>query len=406
MKKDKKRHRKKSYSFRRKKIGTQTSSSVSSEATCYMVLSPSEQHNRHCDTVYCVSVPSNSRSSFVRKKATRSDFLSALELRPEEKLKSIAFYIDNREEMVRHMFASLQRKELYDFLPENLKELEEAELRNLCLKELSGMSKKNIYTILKGRDLRKAVNLKERRTRHLSMPVLKYVHFKTSKTEIAVADSTTEMTAPNLPCIFHSIGTGDAITCSSVVSTSEAQCTAVENISSTRIRQETGTAVQFDFTMEDRILLSSNQHAEIFASKDVSDLNDQAVATITPENDDDLEDGEVVSDQGKSSNSSKDDTLNKDQNCSQHLPIYCHRLTDSADDDLSSSLIPKNSGIRVFAKESASGSCLTGFCNPCSSGNSTDATNKVREERKLHILELELRARAIEALIRRSDNKP
>uniref|UniRef100_A0A1I7VX35 Uncharacterized protein n=1 Tax=Loa loa TaxID=7209 RepID=A0A1I7VX35_LOALO len=401
MKKDKKRHRKKSYSFRRKKIGTQTSSSVSSEATCYMVLSPSEQHNRHCDTVYCVSVPSNSRSSFVRKKATRSDFLSALELRPEEKLKSIAFYIDNREEMVRHMFASLQRKELYDFLPENLKELEEAELRNLCLKELSGMSKKNIYTILKGRDFTESSESEGEKNEALINAGI-----KTSKTEIAVADSTTEMTAPNLPCIFHSIGTGDAITCSSVVSTSEAQCTAVENISSTRIRQETGTAVQFDFTMEDRILLSSNQHAEIFASKDVSDLNDQAVATITPENDDDLEDGEVVSDQGKSSNSSKDDTLNKDQNCSQHLPIYCHRLTDSADDDLSSSLIPKNSGIRVFAKESASGSCLTGFCNPCSSGNSTDATNKVREERKLHILELELRARAIEALIRRSDNKP
>ncbi|EJW82052.1 hypothetical protein WUBG_07039 [Wuchereria bancrofti] len=66
------------------------------------------------------------------------------------KLKSIAFYIDNREEMVRHMFASLHRRELYELLPENLKNLEIAELRYLCVKELNGMSKKNICTILKG----------------------------------------------------------------------------------------------------------------------------------------------------------------------------------------------------------------------------------------------------------------
>lgn len=38
-----------------------------------------------------------------------------------EKSKSIAFYIDNREEMVSQMFASLHRRELYELLPENLK---------------------------------------------------------------------------------------------------------------------------------------------------------------------------------------------------------------------------------------------------------------------------------------------
>ncbi|OZC11363.1 hypothetical protein X798_01779 [Onchocerca flexuosa] len=39
------------------------------------------------------------------------------------------------------------------------------------------------------------------------------------------------------------------------------------------------------------------------------------------------------------------------------------------------------------------------------SENSAGENNKVRKERKLNILELQLRARAIEALIRRSDDK-
>uniref|UniRef100_A0A0R3RWN0 Retrotransposon protein n=1 Tax=Elaeophora elaphi TaxID=1147741 RepID=A0A0R3RWN0_9BILA len=113
-------HGKKSYSSRRKKARTRTSRSVSSEATCSTVLNSNKQHNRRSSTTSPVSVPSDSRSSFIRK-TTRRDFLSPLDLRPEEKLKSIAFYIDNREEMVRHMFASLHRRELYELLPENLK---------------------------------------------------------------------------------------------------------------------------------------------------------------------------------------------------------------------------------------------------------------------------------------------
>ncbi|VBB26731.1 unnamed protein product, partial [Acanthocheilonema viteae] len=206
---------------------------------------------------------------------------------------------------------------------------------------------------------------------------------KKSKAEIAVADSTTE-TAPNLSNIFHAVDISDAVSCNNITNAFEVDSVAVENISSTKTNQESENVVQSDFPIEHRISLLSNQYTEIFANEGALNSNSQVTAIITPENDDELEDGEVVSDEEKSSNSSKDATLNKDQNCSQHFTIHRDLFTVNVQADSSPASVPKNSGY---------------------SGSSTDTTNKMREEKRLHMLELELRARAIEALIKRSDNK-
>ncbi|VIO94151.1 Uncharacterized protein BM_BM10092 [Brugia malayi] len=370
--KDKKWHGKKSYSFRSKKARIQTSSIVSNEDTCCTLLNPNKQLNRYSSTISCVSSSSSSRSSSVKKGAIQGDFLSSLKLHSEEKLKSISFYIDNREEMVRHMFASLHKRELYELLPENLKNLEIAELRYLCVKELNGMSKKNIYTILKGKDFVESESEGEK-----NEALTTSTDIKTLKTEVAVADSTTEMTAPNLPGVFQTISTDDITACNSIMSTSEVHFAAVESISLTRTRQESETVIQSDFSSEYKI--SSSHYADIFASKDTSSPN-QVNAVIMAKNDDELEEGEVVSDQEKSTKSDKGDTLKGHQ----HLTIHRDPFAGNLHGDSSPTSMSKKSG---------------------NSGNSAD-TNKAREERRLHMLELELRARAIEALIRRSDSKP
>ncbi|KAK6104082.1 Caspase activity and apoptosis inhibitor 1 family protein [Brugia pahangi] len=273
--------------------------------------------------------------------------------------------------MVRHMFASLHKRELYELLPENLKNLEIAELRYLCVKELNGMSKKNIYTILKGKDFVESESEGEK-NEALTMST----DIKTLKTEIAVADSTTEMTAPNLPGVFQTVSTDDITACNSIMSTSEIHFAAVESISLTKTRQESETVIQSDFTSEYKI--SSSHYADIFDSKDTSSPN-QVNAVIMAKNDDELEEGEVVSDQEKSTKSDKGDPLKGHQ----HLTIHRDPFAGNLHGDSSPTSMSKKSG---------------------NSGNSAD-TNKAREERRLHMLELELRARAIEALIRRSDSK-
>ncbi|VDM93368.1 unnamed protein product, partial [Onchocerca ochengi] len=283
------------------------------------------------------------RSLSVRKKATQSDFLSSLDLRSKEKSKSIAFYIDNREEMVHHMFASLHRRELYELLPENLKKLEIAELRYLCIKELNEMSAKNIRTILKGKDF---VGSSESEGEKDEAEMIN-ANIKTSKTEIAVADSTTEMTAPNsvnLHGIFHADKNADnAFVWSNIINTPEVHYAPIENNSLFK-NQENEIIAHSDFDREQRVSVSSNQHTKIFASDDVSNRKNQVVSNIMTENDDDLEDGEVVSDQEKSSDSSKNAALNKNQNCNQYFANYRIVFTDNADDDSSPASMPKSLG--------------------------------------------------------------
>ncbi|KAM3719314.1 Caspase activity and apoptosis inhibitor [Dirofilaria immitis] len=379
MKKDKKWHGKKTYSFQRKKTRMRISSGASSEATCCIILSPNKQPNRCSSTVSCVSTSSSSRSSSIRKKATRNDFLSPLDSRSKEKLKSIASYIDNREVMVRYMFASLHKRELYELLPENLKKLEIAELRELCIKELNEMSAKNICTVLKGKDFTEIGSEGEK-----DKALIVSANVKTSKAEIAVADSTTEMITPNLttlPGIFHAVDEDNTVMWNDTISTSKVHYATAKKNSSIMMHQKSETVNQSNFGVEQKIALLLNQHVEIFAIEKASSPKDQASANATIENDDELEDGEVVSDQEKSSKSSKNAT---DQNCSQCFTTYNDIFIDNAHNDLWPGLVLKNLE---------------------NSGNSSDTTNKVREEKKLNMLELELRARAIKALIRRNDSK-
>ncbi|OZC11362.1 hypothetical protein X798_01778, partial [Onchocerca flexuosa] len=319
MKKDKKC---KSYSFRREKTRRRTSSDTSSETTCCMILNSNKQHSRRSSTVSCISTASSSRSLPRRKKATQSDFLSSIDLCSKEKSKSIAFYIDNREEMVHHMFASLHRRELYELLPENLKNLEIAELRYLCIKELNEMSTKNIRTILRGKDF---AGSSESEGEKDAAQMIKS-NIKTSKTEIAVADSTTEMTAPNsinLPGIFHADNTDNAFVWSNIINIPEVHYAPVEDNSLFK-NQENHSVVHSSFDMEQRIPLSSNQHAKIFASDDVSNPKNEVVANIMTENDDELEDGEVLSDEETSSDSNKKAALRKYSN--QFLDVLCRYI--------------------------------------------------------------------------------
>uniref|UniRef100_A0A0R3S201 Uncharacterized protein n=1 Tax=Elaeophora elaphi TaxID=1147741 RepID=A0A0R3S201_9BILA len=270
------------------------------------------------------------------------------------------------------------------------------------------MSKKNIWTVLKGKDSSESNESEEEKN---ETPVIN-ANIKTSKAEIAVADSTTGMITPNLSSIFHTVDTDDPVACNSIASTPEVHSVAVENVSSAKMHQENETVVQSNFLMEDKISVLSDQHGEILTSEDALSPSGQMAGIVTTENndDDELEDGEVLSEEEKSPNSGRHAIINKqdgvmsliprhfqgrpivperlianDQNCSQHLTIHRNLFTVNAQDGSSTASMPKTSR---------------------NSESSTDATNKVVEERRLHMLELELRARAIEALIKRSDNKP
>ncbi|VDO34063.1 unnamed protein product, partial [Onchocerca flexuosa] len=210
--------------------------------------------------------------------------------------------------------------------------------------------------------------------------------------------------------IFHADNTDNAFVWSNIINTPEVHYAPVEDNSLFK-NQENHSVVHSSFDMEQRIPLSSNQHAKIFASDDVSNPKNEVVANIMTENDDELEDGEVLSDEETSSDSNKKAALRKVRDCSEvvllvygifTLPTRVSRasnrtnmqvaeiynqqnvFTDNAYDDLSLASMPKNLG---------------------NSENSAGENNKVRKERKLNILELQLRARAIEALIRRSDDK-
>ncbi|VDO08135.1 unnamed protein product [Brugia timori] len=272
--------------------------------------------------------------------------------------------------------------------------MEIAKLRYLCVKELNGMSKKNIYTILKGKDFVESESEGEK-----NEALTTSTDIKTLKTEVAVADSTTEMTAPNLPGVFQTISTDDITACNSIMSTSEVHFAAVESISLTRTRQESETVIQSDFSSEYKI--SSSHYADIFASKDTSSPN-QVNAVIMAKNDDELEEGEVVSDQEKSTKSDKGDTLKRGcVTCvgTFTLPIQVSRASDRNKIQRGINISPSIETLLLVIY------MVIHPRHQCLKSQGTD-TNKAREERRLHMLELELRARAIEALIRRSDSKP
>uniref|UniRef100_A0A914ZEV0 Uncharacterized protein n=2 Tax=Parascaris univalens TaxID=6257 RepID=A0A914ZEV0_PARUN len=71
----------------------------------------------------------------------------------QELIVPLSAFIDNRAQMVEEMFASLSREELRLLLPDSLTHIQRAELMDLCIDELEGMSKKRITAVLEGRQL-------------------------------------------------------------------------------------------------------------------------------------------------------------------------------------------------------------------------------------------------------------
>jgi len=79
-----------------------------------------------------------------------SDNESDLDL--EKELKPIGGYVKNREEMCNQMFKCIGIKKLRSMLPEILMPFSAEELQKMCLEQLDGMSKKRILRIIDGAD--------------------------------------------------------------------------------------------------------------------------------------------------------------------------------------------------------------------------------------------------------------
>ncbi|KDR18131.1 uncharacterized protein LOC110831136 isoform X2 [Zootermopsis nevadensis] len=70
-----------------------------------------------------------------------------------EELHPIGFYINDREEMINQMFSVIKGDKLRAMLPPILKDSTIDELKSHCLDELLGMSSKRIHSVLEGREL-------------------------------------------------------------------------------------------------------------------------------------------------------------------------------------------------------------------------------------------------------------
>uniref|UniRef100_A0A914ZEV5 Uncharacterized protein n=2 Tax=Parascaris univalens TaxID=6257 RepID=A0A914ZEV5_PARUN len=91
-----------------------------------------------------------------RHQQTLSDLLPLVRKSTEydtQLIVPLSAFIDNRAQMVEEMFASLSREELRLLLPDSLTHIQRAELMDLCIDELEGMSKKRITAVLEGRNL-------------------------------------------------------------------------------------------------------------------------------------------------------------------------------------------------------------------------------------------------------------
>ena len=67
-----------------------------------------------------------------------------------KELHPLGYYINDREMMIEQVFSVIKGAKLKAMLTSNLKGLEMAELKDLCLEQLEGMSKKRIRYILAG----------------------------------------------------------------------------------------------------------------------------------------------------------------------------------------------------------------------------------------------------------------
>lgn len=86
-------------------------------------------------------------SSFDETESSGSDMDIDKELHP------LSYYLNDREEMINQVFKIIKGPKLRAMLTSGLRDLDTKELKELCLTQLEGMSKKRIKYILGGRDM-------------------------------------------------------------------------------------------------------------------------------------------------------------------------------------------------------------------------------------------------------------
>jgi hypothetical protein len=68
-------------------------------------------------------------------------------------LKPIGHYLNDREEMIEQVFSVIRGAKLRAMLTSSLREMSVGELKDACLQELEGMSKKRIRCVLRGEEM-------------------------------------------------------------------------------------------------------------------------------------------------------------------------------------------------------------------------------------------------------------
>ena len=71
----------------------------------------------------------------------------------DKELHPLSYYLNDREEMINQVFKIIKGPKLRAMLTSGLRDLDTKELKELCLTQLEGMSKKRIKYILGGRDM-------------------------------------------------------------------------------------------------------------------------------------------------------------------------------------------------------------------------------------------------------------
>ena len=83
----------------------------------------------------------------------RRERSGSYEMDLSKELHPISYYIDDREAMLDEVFKVVKGPKLRAMLTSELKDIDSDELKQLCLEQLEGMSKKRIKSVLAGQTL-------------------------------------------------------------------------------------------------------------------------------------------------------------------------------------------------------------------------------------------------------------
>uniref|UniRef100_A0A8D8PU76 Caspase activity and apoptosis inhibitor 1 n=1 Tax=Cacopsylla melanoneura TaxID=428564 RepID=A0A8D8PU76_9HEMI len=75
------------------------------------------------------------------------------EINTEFEIHPLSYYLDNREDLVQHMFATIKGSKLKRMIPPALRHLTSEELKADCLIQILGLSKKRILYTIDGKEL-------------------------------------------------------------------------------------------------------------------------------------------------------------------------------------------------------------------------------------------------------------